>query len=57
VDQDLFSATLELLRNDFDTLPVVDQSEQVVGLYNPLVLLRKLIGSEAVGRMHSSEIG
>ena len=49
VDQDLFSATLELLRNDFDTLPVVDGSDKVVGLYNPLVLLRKLVDGETVG--------
>jgi NADH:ubiquinone reductase (H+-translocating) len=56
MDQDLFSATLEFLRNDFDTLPVVDQSDQVVGLYNPIVLLRKLIGGEAVSREHSSEM-
>jgi NADH:ubiquinone reductase (H+-translocating) len=56
VDQDLFSATLELLRNDFDTLPVVDQSDQVVGLYNPMVLLRKLVDGETVGREHSSEM-
>jgi Mg/Co/Ni transporter MgtE len=57
VDQDLFSATLELLRNDFDTLPVVDQSGRVVGLYNPMVLLRRLIDDEAVGKKHSSKIG
>ena len=49
VDQDLFSATLELLRNDFDTLPVIDGSDEVVGLYNPLVLLRKLVDGEVVG--------
>ena len=49
VDQDLFSATLELLRNDFDTLPVVDGSDQVVGLYNPIVLLRNLVEGETVG--------
>jgi NADH:ubiquinone reductase (H+-translocating) len=54
VDQDLFSATLELFRHDFDTLPVIDQSDQVVGLYNPMVLLRKLMDEEAVGRKHSS---
>ena len=57
VDQDLFSATLEFLRNDFDTLPVVDQSDQVVGLYNPMVMLRRLIGGAAVGKNHSSEMG
>jgi signal-transduction protein with cAMP-binding, CBS, and nucleotidyltransferase domain len=51
VDQDLFSATLELLRNDFDTLPVVDLSDQVVGLYNPMVLLRKLMGGEMSGQI------
>jgi Mg/Co/Ni transporter MgtE len=56
VDQDLFSATLELLRNDFDTLPVVDQSDQVVGLYNPIVLIRKLVDGETVGREDSSEM-
>jgi signal-transduction protein with cAMP-binding, CBS, and nucleotidyltransferase domain len=55
VDQDLFSATVELLRYEFDTLPVVDQSDQVVGLYNPMVLLRRLMDAEAVGRKHSSE--
>ena len=49
VDQDLFSATLELLRNDFDTLPVIDGSDQVVGLYNPMVLLRNLVDGEPVG--------
>ena len=54
VDQDLFSATVDLLRYEFDTLPVVDQSDQVVGLYNPMVLLRKLMDGEAVGRKHSS---
>lgn len=54
-DQDLFSATVELLRYEFDTLPVVDQSDQVVGLYNPMVLLRRLIEGEAVGRKPSSQ--
>ena len=51
VDQDLFSATFELLRNDFDTLPVVDLSDQIVGLYNPMVLLRKLMGEEMSGQI------
>lgn len=55
VDQDLFSATLDLFRHDFDTLPVVDQSGQVVGLYNPMVLLRKLMVGQAIETKHSSE--
>lgn len=43
-DLDIFSATLALFRSEFDTLPVVDPSGRVIGLYDPLVLLRRLVG-------------
>jgi signal-transduction protein with cAMP-binding, CBS, and nucleotidyltransferase domain len=55
VDEGPFPAILQLLRSDFDTLPVIDQSGQVIGLYNPVVMLHKLVVGEAVGNLHSSE--
>jgi NADH dehydrogenase len=50
------TSLLDADSRNFDTLPVVDQSDQVVGLYNPMVLLRKLVDGETVGREHSSEM-
>jgi NADH:ubiquinone reductase (H+-translocating) len=43
-DQGIFPATLALLRSEFDTLPVVDETGRVTGLYDPLVLLRIVFG-------------
>ncbi len=47
-DQDLFSATLALLRSGFDNIPVAKENCRVVGLYDPLALLqhREQFGGE-----------
>jgi NADH dehydrogenase len=39
-DQNLFPATLSLLRSGFDTLPVVDGNGRVLGVYDPCHVLR-----------------
>ena len=41
-DQDLLSATVALLRSHLDSLPIVDETGKLSGIYDPCDLLRKI---------------